>query len=134
MKTLDPKKLIITYGDKISGFADGSFVTIEPASDIWTKTTGADGLSTRVRQNDNTYRITITLMQSSDSNKFLGALSAADKLSGASVLPIMIKDLTGTEMFAAPEAWIALDPGKTSSKDVENREWVIDTGEAVNLF
>ena len=134
VKTLDPKKHSIIFGSPIKGFADGTYINIEPSSDVWARTTGADGLTTRVRQNDDTATITITLMQSSDSNDILSAILTADKLSGAGIIPILIKDNSGRSVFSAPEAWIAAKPAQGAGKDVENREWVIHTGEAFDFI
>lgn len=132
VKTYNPKDHSIIFGGvRITGFADGTFVSVAPTSAVWERVVGADGLVTRVRQNDDTAIVTITLKQSADVNATLSAFLNLDKLSGQGKFPIMIKDGSGTSVFVAPEAWIAEIPEQANSKSVENREWVIHTGNAV---
>ena len=61
VRTYDPKQVIITVGGvPMSGFADGSFLTIDRDDNQWTKVTGADGTSTRIKSNNRSGNMTIT--------------------------------------------------------------------------
>ena len=94
VNTYDPKKVIITFGGvPITGFADGTFVQIDPNAEMWTKKVGADGEVTRSQSNDNTHTVQITLQQSSASNDYLSTCMNADKLTGMGMLPLSITDL-----------------------------------------
>ena len=44
LKTYDPKKVLIAIGShSVSGYADDSYVSVEPSGDGTTKKTGCDG-------------------------------------------------------------------------------------------
>ena len=50
VRTYDPKQVIITVGGvPMSGFADGTFLTVDRDDDQWAKVTGADGTSTCIK-------------------------------------------------------------------------------------
>ena len=62
LKTYDPKQIsVIVGGAIISGFADGEFVTTERNEDAFTLNVGADGEGGRVKSNNKSGRITLTL-------------------------------------------------------------------------
>lgn len=127
VRTLDPKDvLIIVSGIPISGFEDGTFVLVERTSDTFTTVSGADGIVTRVKQNDRTGSVTITLAQSSESNAVLSGLAIADELSGIGVFPVVVKDNRGTSLYFSDVCWIRKVSNAEFSKDVNSREWVID--------
>ncbi len=130
VQTYDPKKVIVTFGGTIiTGFADGTFIQISAASDLFSKKVGSDGEVARSRSNDDTYEVTLTLMQTSLSNKVLNAFKEADKLSSTGVLPLTITDVSGAGLFFWPQAWIKKSPGGEYAKEVGDRQWVFDTGQ-----
>jgi hypothetical protein len=131
LKTYDPAKVMITLGGvPITGFADGTFVSVEPAGDRFTKKVGADGEVSRTKSNDNTSRVTLTLKQTSLSNTYLNTLKESDRLLNAGVRPLSITDLSGTTILFWPQAWVAAVPGQEFGKEEGDRAWVIDTGQA----
>ena len=67
IKTYNPKEVIVTCGTHIvTGYADDSFISIEPNGDGITKKTGCDGEIARSISPDNTYKAKLTLLQTSD--------------------------------------------------------------------
>ncbi len=129
VKTYDPKLVLVTIGgNPIQGYADGAFVSIVADEDAFTKVTGADGQTSRAKSNNTSARITITLKQTSPSNDVLNSIARADEIANAGVVPIQIKDLGGSTLFGAPDAWVAKKPDSEFSKEVGDRVWMIDTG------
>jgi hypothetical protein len=128
--TYDPKKVIITLGGvPISGYADGTFVQIDPNSETWTKKVGADGEVARSLTNDNTHTIQITLMQTSLSNAYLRTVMNADKLTGLGMLPLSFTDLNTMEEYFWPQAWVSTDPSTGRAKETTDMQWTIHTGQ-----
>jgi hypothetical protein len=135
LHTYDPKMVAVVFrGIPITGFADGTFVTVEHNNDMFTLQVGADGHATRTKSNDNSGKITVTLTQSSPSNDPLTAIHNADRLApkGVGIGPIQVKDLSGSSLHSAPTAWIMKPPSSAYAKDPQTREWVFETNELSN--
>lgn len=131
VNTYDPKQLIIVFGGvPITGYADGTFVTVTPNAERFTKVVGADGEVTRTKSNDFTHEVTITLKQSSLSNDYLSTIMNADRLSNLGKLPLQIKDINGTTLWNWSQAWIRQPPDSEFAKELGERAWIFDTGSA----
>ena len=127
VRTYDPKAVVITVGGApMSGFADGTFLTVDRDENAFTKVTGADGTSTRVKSNNRSGSLTLTLKQSSPSNDILSGFAALDELTNSGVVPILIKDLSGNSLFFSATGWIQKYPSSDFAKEISNREWVMD--------
>ena len=130
VKTYNPKRVIVVFGGvPISGFADGSYITITPGSQRYTKAVGADGEVARGKSNDNTHEVTLTLIATSVSNNVLSSFVLVDKLSDAGALPLQIIDLSGTTLFFWPQAWVRQPADIDMAKEVGSRAWLLDTGQ-----
>jgi hypothetical protein len=124
--TYDPKRTsVIIGGAIITGFADGTFINAERTNNTWEDITGADGFTTRVKQNDTSGTITLTLQQSSPSNDVLQILHDSDEESGLATFPVTVKDILGTSQVTSTAAWIQKPANIVFSKGVESREWLI---------
>ena len=137
VRTYDPKKVVVTFGTTtITGYAEGTFISIERAGDIFSTVKGADGGVDRVNNNNNIFTVEITLKQTSPTNEELTTLSIADALANAGVFQLAIKDLrtsrtaeiTGIDgidkaVFVAAQAWIQKDPDTEYSDAMSNRTW-----------
>lgn len=131
MNTYDPKKIVLIFGAKeLSGYADGTFIDVEPMGDGVTSVCGADGEVARSMDPDTRSKITITLQSTSASNDYLSAMYILDKQTGTNALPFLIKDLLGRTVVASQFAWVTQMPKMTNGMKVEdgNREWVLETG------
>nr|DAR17521.1 MAG TPA: Protein of unknown function (DUF3277) [Caudoviricetes sp.]DAW22747.1 MAG TPA: Protein of unknown function (DUF3277) [Caudoviricetes sp.] len=132
IKTYNPKEVVVACGTHIvSGYADDSFINIEPNGDGITKKVGCDGEIARSISPDNTYKVKITLLQNSDSNSFFSNIADYDRATGNGLFPVLIKDLRGGLLFATEAAWVIKKSPATRGKETNNREWEIDTASAV---
>jgi len=129
VRTYDPKKVIITFGAVLfSGYADGSIVTITRNGNLFDKRKGADGSVDRINMNSNDYEVQINLMQSSITNDLLSAIAIADLLANTGINPLTVKDLSGTTLFFAAQAWIQKDPDDEFGDSLGARQWTLATG------
>jgi len=126
-KTYSPKKISVTVaGADITGFTDGTYVSVARNMDTFTPHIGAGGDTTRIRNSDNSGTITITLDQTADSNAVLSSLQIADEQTSAGQFPILIKDNNGTSVYGAESAWIQKPADADFAGDsVSPREWII---------
>lgn len=131
VKTYNPKEVTIACGSHIvTGFADDSFVSIEANGDGITKKIGCDGEIARAVSPDNTYKVKISLLQTSDSNAYFSNMFDVDRETGEGMFPILIKDLKGGLVFSTESAWVLKRSSVTRGKETNNREWELDTGDA----
>ncbi len=113
IKTYNPKEVTIALGNHIvAGYADDSFITIDPNGDGVTKKVGCDGEIVRSISPDDTYIVKLTVLQTSETNSF----------------PILIKDLKGGMVFSSDAAWPAKPASRGFGKESNNREWELHTG------
>lgn len=127
LKTYDAKRINITIGaHTVKGYAEDSFISIEPDGDGTAATAGADGEVARALSNNPLHTITLTLQQTSDSNDYLSDLLARDRASGgAGVVPFQMVDLRGTTVVAAAQCWVVNRPTVENGSGVNNREWTL---------
>ena len=124
--TYDPKSILINVGGiPLSGFADGAFVEIVADNPQFSKVTGADGYTTRIKSNDYSATLTLTLSQTSPSNDVLSAFLNADRVANLGVFPVMIKDISGNTLIFSATGWIQQFPDITYSNEISNRAWSI---------
>lgn len=131
-KNYDPQSVIVTFGtQQINGFMENSMIEVERDEDSFTHKANCDGgEGTRTRNANRAGKIKLKLQQTSESNAYLSACLAADELApnGISILPLMIKDLSGHSMAFAKAAWVMKYPKASYDKDVTEREWTLQTG------
>jgi hypothetical protein len=133
-KTLDPKLFHITVaGRALSGFADGTYIRVERRNPTYSLTVGADGEAARAKSNDKSGSVTVTLIQTSADNDFLSDLALADELTNAGVFPLTIIDDNGSTVVGAAQAWITQPAAIENAKEVQGREWVIESG-SMDMF
>ena len=115
-------------GVLMQGFGDGEFVKIEMTSDAFTSVVGTDGEVTRSKSSDGRAKITVTLMQSSETNDKLSALYNLDRSTpgGAGVGVFYVRDRGGRSLYVAPQAWIMKAPDVTFDREPTPREWVFE--------
>lgn len=131
VKTYNPKEVTIACGNHIvTGIADDSFVSIEANGEGITKKVGCDGEIVRAVSPDNTYKVKISLLQTSDSNAFFSNMVDVDRETGEGMFPVLIKDLKGGVVFSTETAWVIKKSAITRGKADNNREWELDTGDA----
>ena len=132
VRTYDPASVAVLVGGvPITGYADGTFVTVARDSDTFQKVSGADGQVARSKTNDKTGTLTITLMQTSASNDVLEGIAALDELTSTGIVPTLVKDNSGRSIHFAGNSWIRKVPDAEFGKEISNREWVIDLADLV---
>jgi hypothetical protein len=92
---------------------------------------GADGEQARAKSNDKSGTFTFTLMQTSLSNAILQGFATADELSNNGTFPVLIRDNNGSELETAAIAWVRKPADRGRGKELENREWTVETGELI---
>ncbi|MBR3972999.1 MAG: DUF3277 family protein [Oscillospiraceae bacterium] len=129
IKTYNPKEIVITLGNHIvTGYADDSFVTLDPSGDGVTKKIGCDGEIVRSISPDDTYVIKLSVLQTSPTNSFLQQKRALDIKTGDGMFPVLIKDLKGGMVFSTDAAWPIKAASRGFGKEAGNREWELHTG------
>lgn len=131
VKTYNSKDIIIALGTHaVSGTADDSFITIEPKGEGIKSKSGCDGEVARAVDPNRQYSVKISLLQMSDTNKYLAGMVKKDAENGGGTFPVLIKDIKGGMVFTADTAWVVKSPSRGYGKDTTNREWEIETGPA----
>jgi hypothetical protein len=126
-KTYNPKNMLISFGGAIlQGFAKGTFLEAERAEDGFKSDVGSDGEVARTQSNNKMGTITFTLMHHVQSNDVLSAFAALDEISGEGVLPFFAKELNGTTVMAAANAWVKKLPKVSRGDEASNVEWSIE--------
>lgn len=127
LKNYDASQVSIIVGPSvITGLVAGSFVSVERYEDSFNTQVGREGEVARSKSNNRTGKITLKLQQTSPSNAILSALNILDELSGAGVVPVLVRDASGNSLHAAAEAWIKKPANAEYGKEAGEREWVIE--------
>lgn len=131
--TYNPKMLVIVYGSReVDGFAEDDMVTIKPLGEGTQIYSGADGSVGRSMDPNQTYEVTIALATTSKTNDYFSNVYNLDRSTGRGILPLTIKDLSGTTVFQANQAWITNFPEHKRGRKIEAQEWVFYTGQVAN--
>lgn len=121
VNTYDPKDVnVVVDGTILTGFADGTFVSIEQEEENYTMHVGAQGEVSRARSHNRSGTITVTLSQDSPSNTYLNR-----KANSKETFSVAIVDMNTDETHGGNNCWIEKPADKEFGKEVEEREWVI---------
>ena len=133
MLTYDPRKVIVVFGARqLTGMAEDDMVTIEPLGDGAVQYVGADGEVARSMDPNRTYKVTVNLASTSKSNDYLSQIYNLDRQTGKGILPLMVKDLSGTTLFMADEAYIHNYPEAGKNREIAAQAWEFHTGSVDN--
>ena len=128
--TDDPKKNIIIYGGRqLTGFAEDDMITIKPLGDGMQIYSGADGEVGRSVDPNRTFEVKVSLATSSKSNDYLSECYNKDRRTGSYMLPLTIKDLSGSTLFFAKQAWVQNFPESKRGRKIDNQDWTFNTGQ-----
>lgn len=126
MTTYNPRKVTCALGNHIaSGFADDSFITVEPAGDGTSYVIGADGEVARSIDPSSVYTVKLSLLQNSRTNSWLQNMYDKDQHDGTGTFSVNINDLLGVEKFSSGIAWVTKPASWARGKAQGNREWEI---------
>lgn len=115
----------------LAGFIDGTFINIDKDVMPFTSVRTPDGTVARLYNNDQTYTITITLHNGSESNELLTKLWQLDEISQRGKFPLFIKDNSGSDLFFSTNTWIEQVPSLIKSNSIDSRVWVLRSSQAV---
>jgi len=129
-KNFDPALVIFTFrGITLQGYIDGTFISAERSEDAYETVVGAGGDVTRVRNRNRMGTVTCTLLQASPTNDLLSAVALEDELFNTGDGPLLLKDLNGTSLAQAANAWIQKLPNLEYADTATGREWVFACAE-----
>lgn len=127
MLTYDPRKITIAFGGKtLTGMAEDDMVKIKPLGDGAKQYVGADGEVARSMDPNRTFEVTVSLASTSKSNDYLSRIYNMDRTNGSGVLPLLIKDLSGTTLIQG-NAYIANFPEAGKGREIDSQDWVFNT-------
>lgn len=115
----------------VSGFIDGSFISVDKDVKPFTSKRTADGTVSRMYNNDQTYTVSITIYSGSDSNDALTKLWQLDEITRKGKFTLFIKDSSGSDLFFSATTWIEGLPPLVKSNQFESRTWVLRSSSAV---
>lgn len=122
--------LILSNGSMnfiVTGYAEGTFLTLEPHAERFAPTYGAKGEPYRVRNAIKAFNLTLALSQTSHANDVLSLLLQNDIETLDGTFTCTLKDSSGTTIFTDEFAYIGEEPSQAFSGggSLENREWTI---------
>jgi hypothetical protein len=124
----------LALGIKLSGFANGTFISISKDRVPFQMAESADGIPSRLYNRSQTYTIQLTFHCGSPSNDILTKLWLLDESTQKGRFPLFIKDLSGSDLFFSTSAWIEGIPTVTKSVTMDTRTWVLRaTQSALNV-
>ncbi len=127
MYTYSPDQNHASFGSvRLGGFVADTFIEIEFEADAFSKQVGADGEVTRVKSLNESGTITVTLMQTSQSNDLLSAIFKRDKQNYGGVNAFKLQDTLGTTVFTAAKCWIKKLPNLELGAEASSRVWVLE--------
>ena len=127
IRTYDPKLTTVIFGPlQIQGFSEEK-ISVSYSDDSFDLAIGCDGEATRVRKNNNSATITVTLQQSSPSNDSLSVISIADRGTNVGMFPLTFIDGSGSTVAFAANAYIQKHPDLTFSNTNQTCQWVFIT-------
>lgn len=128
--TYNPRKVTCALGVHIvSGYADDSFIAVEPAGDGTSYVVGADGEIARSIDPSKVFTVKLSLLQNSATNTFLQSMYDKDQSDGTGTFSVNINDILGGEKFTGSVAWVTKPASWARGKAQGNREWEIAVGE-----
>lgn len=121
----------LAFGIPLSGFSDGTFIKVTKDRLPYTTSETADGVITRLYTNSQTYSIELSFHRGSTSNDVLTKLWQLDEITQRAKFPLLIKDLSGTDIFFSTNTWIEGIPSVAQSTTFDSRTWILRSSQAV---
>lgn len=123
------------FSHVITGYADGTFVSITRETPASTLYVGSDLSNARVVRANKASTITLSLHQASSSTDVLSQLLANDEETRDDtwLFSVTIKDNIGRSLYYSPQAFIGNSPDAMYSTSIENRDWMIQCVSLTNM-
>ena len=117
LATYSPDECMVVVGTlPISGFTDGTFISVEQNDPSFSVKPGADGEIARAKRVARVGSMKLTLLATSITNASLAALHESGE-----VFPILIKE--GASVVFSAEAWVEKPAAFERGTDVGDCEW-----------
>lgn len=136
----DPIQVIGTWSpsnfasiDILDGRISGEFVVSARDNPVWTREFDAHGNATRVKNNNKGGTVTITLSASSPTNDSLSIAVQTDRLGENVVGALVLKDLNGTTLLTAQNAFLVDVPDVSFGAERGARSWTFECS-AIELY
>jgi hypothetical protein len=107
------------------GAAEDGLAEIEPVAPSFMFKAGADGSGVFSQTGNNSYKVTLKLLQSSPVNTGLATLLALDEATGSGMGPFLLKNNNGLDVLVGNSARIMGPPKLPIDKEVGAKEWEI---------
>lgn len=121
VNTYSPKDVSLNIGGyPVAGWQN---ITISRSVKGWTVIRGIRGKNTRVRNNDTSATMVITLMGSSPTNDVFSKIHELDLQTGTARIALTLKDTSGNSVFSTNEAYITSYPPVAFTGQIEDRTW-----------
>lgn len=117
--------ILIAGFHHVTGFPDGTIVNIKKDTSPFTTTRTLDGEVARAYRNDQSFTLSLSIVQSSPSNDILMKLYELDTFTQNAPFPVFVKDNRGSTLFLSVDSWIKDLPAVTIGNGVEIRTWEI---------
>lgn len=113
-------------GLDVEGYSDGAFINITPTNPTYSFRRTFDGSTQAIKNRWQTYKLTITLQQSSVSNNWLHLLYTLFKTYNLPfIIPVLIRDKSGSTSFFASDCWFEKEPVVSYSSTLGTTVWEI---------
>lgn len=123
LRTFSLQACTITLGGvQVTGFTADDAISFEPSNASFEEVTGADG-DLSMAQKAVTWKVKISLSQTSKTNDALSAIHNADLISGTGVLPFGFADPRGSSVFQLTAARVMGFPSAAYGTSIKTREW-----------
>lgn len=122
------KVSVILGGVPITGFMDGSKITVARTVESAALHVGADGEGTKVVNADKSGTVVIRLGQSSLSNSILSTFEATN-----ANFPVIVKDTNGLSLHSGAKAFVSKTPDSEYAQEFSAREWTITVAKLIHF-
>lgn len=117
-------------GFPITGFQDGSTISVEHDNDRVTRQADIDGRGVVFNKSNNALgTVTFTLNEGSPANAFLSQMHADFQSRAGGVEPLFFKDGNSGSTGESDGCVVQAVPGLGGGSESEGREWVLGTGQ-----
>lgn len=123
VQTYSPSDVIITFGGYV--LENWDTVSVKRTTPSFKIIKGIRGKNTRVRSQNTSAEVTLTIPITSIGNTVLGEIVAQDELNGTGRLIMTIKDVQGFEVFSTAEAFVEKPADKEYGAEMSSRAWTI---------
>lgn len=122
--TYSPQDVVLQLGGyTVEGFADGTFISIEPESKYLTSKRTSSGYISRTLKKTQIKKLKLSLHQTSESNSILNTLFNLDLAFADAIVPAFLKDYsTGTSIIIG-QLWIDSLPTMSYANGLETWDW-----------